>query len=179
MGSPQRMDNTPYLPTGDPLTSVETSKFRSGEFGHVYLDYKGQRWQNVKAGAVFTHAPAVTEIWYWAAGHGFLADTDFTDSEAGVNSPAGILPTGATVPLVSQFFWLLQEGPSVIVSGVTGVNFLANGNIIASTTVGQVTATASGTAPLSQPIGTVHTPIDHTGGAGPVVIDLNIPSRLF
>lgn len=173
-----RLDNSPYLPTGDPKTSVETTKFRAGEFGHVYIDAYGQRWQNVKAGATFTHASAVTEVWYWATAHGFVVDTDYTDSEAARNSVAGLLPTGATVPTVGQYFWLLQEGPTITASGAA-VNFQAGGVIVASATVGLVTVTADGTAPVAQRLGTVHTAVDRSGGAGAVVIDLCIDSRIF
>lgn len=175
--SNNRIDNAPYLPTGDPLTSVETTKFRPGELGHVYIDPQGHRWQCVKAAGTLTHAAAVKECWYWTSAHGFVVDTDLTDSEATVNSVAGFLITGATIPTVNQHFWLLQEALSVTVSGAN-VNFQAGGVIVAGT-VGIVTVTAAGTAPVSQPLGTVHTAVDHSGGAGDVVVDLNIASRLM
>lgn len=174
-----RLDHAPYLTTGDPKTSVETSQFRPGELGHVYIDALGQRWQKVRANTVLTHAPAVKEIWYWVTGHNFVVDSDYTDSEATINAVAGLLPTGATVPTANQYFWLQQSGGAVTVSGITGVNFLAGAVIVGSTTVGQVTCTASGTALVGMPLGTVHTAVDHSGGAGDVVADLDIPSRSY
>ena len=180
MASPMRMDNTAYLPTGYPGSSTETNKFRAGEFGHVYIDYQGKRWQNVKANTVLTLAATASNIVYWAAGHGFLADTDLTDSEGGRNTVAGVLDTvanGVVLPIANQFFWILQEGLSVILNGTT-VNFLANATIIAFTTAGLVSAVAEATAPTSQVLGTVHTAVDRTGGAGTVVCDITIDARI-
>lgn len=174
-----KLDNAPYLPTGDPKTSVETTKFRPGELGHVYIDYVGKRWQCVQAYSTLTHSPAVKEVWYWVTGapHKFVASSDYTASEAGQNSVAGMLPAGGTLPTINQYFWLLQSAGAITMTGNTGVNFTANSVIVASTTVGQVTATAGGTAPVAQQLGTVHTAVDRSGGAGDVVVDLDIVSR--
>jgi hypothetical protein len=180
MSSPQRMDNTPYLPTGYPGSSTETNKFRSGEFGHVYIDYQGKRWQNVRANSVLTQAAVASNLLYWASAHGFIVDTDLTDSEAGRNSCAGVLDTaanGVVLPTANQYFWALQEGTSITCNGTT-TNFLANMVIIPSATVGLVDGIAAGTAPTYLPIGTVHTAVDRSGGAGTVVCDLSIPSRI-
>jgi hypothetical protein len=185
-----KLDSAIFLPTGDPATSIETLPGaggggpypRSGELGHVYPDNTGRRWQKVVYAATLTQAAVLNNLVYWTAAHGFTVDTDYTDSEATVNSAAGVImgTTGNGLSLIGGVLaWVLQEGRTTTVNGIAGVNFLASWNIIASTTAGKVTATAALTAPLSQVIGTVHTPVDNSGGAGPVVIDLDMPSRSY
>jgi hypothetical protein len=179
MASPGLIDKAPYLPTGNPASSVETNKFRSGELGHVYIDYGGRRWQNVKMDTVLTQAAVASNLVYWAAGHGFGADTDLTDSEAGRNTVAGVLASttdGFVAPVASQTFWIIQEGQSITLNG-TNVNFQANESIIASSTVGLVDRVAAGTSVIYRLLGTVHTAVDRSGGAGTVVCDIDIPSR--
>lgn len=180
-----KIDFSPFLPTGDPSTSIETAPGaggggpfpRMGELGHVYQDNTGRRWQKMQMNSVLTQAAVLNNLVYWTSGHKFLVDTDYTDSEATVNSPAGVI--AGTLPTASQLWWALQEMRTCTVNGIAGVNFLAGFVIVASTTVGKVTGTAAATAPVSLPIGTLHTPVDNSGGAGPVVIDLDIPSRSY
>lgn len=185
MPSPMQIDSQPYFGglDGSPLTSTFTAPTggpvpRMGELGHVYLDIQGRRWQHVKANTVLTQAAVASNVFYWAAGHGFLVDTDYTDSEATANSVAGVFAVGQTMPTASQRFWALQGGPSIVMNG-TNVNFLAGMVITPIATVGIVTGTAALTAPPAQKLGTVHTAVDRSGGAGTVVVDLDIDSRSF
>lgn len=180
-----RQTLTPYFEglDGSPLTSTSNAPSggpipRLGELGCVYLDKKGQKWQRVKAAGTLTQAAVASNIAYWSASHGFLVDTDYTDSEAKRNSVAGAFAVGQTLPTANQLFWILQSGPAVTLNGDTD-NFHAGDVIVASTTVGLVVVTDEGTAPIAQKLGTVHTAVDRSGGAGTVVVDLDIESRSF
>jgi hypothetical protein len=185
MPSPMRLDDQPYFGglDGTPLTSTFTPPSggpvpRMGELGHVYIDPRGRRWQHVVAAATLTQAALASNVFYWSSAHGFTVDTDYTDSEATLNSVAGAFAVGQTLPTANQRFWALQGGPSITLNGAA-VNFQAGGVIVASATVGLVAVTAAATAPVSQKLGTVHTAVDRSGGAGTVVVDLDIDSRSF
>lgn len=179
-----RFDNSVFLSTGDPKTSVDTAPTggplpRLGELGKVYQDSTGGRWQRVKGAATFTRTPVAQDLFYWSDATKMLADSDIGDSEAGRNQVAGCIPTGATVPTAGQLFWALQEKRQTKLNG-TAVNFTpAASNIIAFSTGGLVTFIAAGTASTYQPIGTLHTAVDLSGGAGDVVVDLAILSPLY
>ena len=183
--SDTRFDDAPYFSGGEPKLSTDTipSGFggplpRLGELGHKYLDAQGRKWQRVKAAAVLTQAAVASNIAYWSSAHGFVVDCDLTDSEATVNSVAGAFAVGHTLPTANQHFWILQAGPSITLNG-GAVNFTAGMVIVASATVGLVSGTAASTAPIAQKLGTVHTAVDRSGGAGTVVVDLDIDSRSF
>lgn len=185
MAQPMFIDSAVYFSGGEPKLSTDTipASFggplpRLGELGHVYRDISNRTWQRVKAGATLTQAAVASNIAYWAAGHVFVVDTDLTDSEGGRNTVAGAFAVGHTLPTANQHFWILQAGPSITLNG-TNVNFTANGNIVAATTVGLVAVTAESTAPVAQILGTVHTAVDRSGGAGTVVVDLDIAPRSF
>lgn len=180
-----RIDEAPYFTGGEPKLSTDTIPAgfggpipRLGELGHVYIDPNGRKWQRVKANAVLTQAAVASNVFYWVTGHGFVVDADYTDSEATANSVAGVFAVGQTMPTAGQHFWALQGGPSIVMNG-TNVNFLAGMVITPIATVGIVTGTAALTAPPAQKLGTVHTPVDRSGGAGTVVVDLDIESRSF
>lgn len=175
---PGRLDNAPYLSTGDPKTSVGATLFREGELGHVYNAPNGYRWQLVKFEGTLTQAAVASNLVYWKDASTMSATTDLTDSQGSRNTVAGVLHASATMPTANQYAWILQEGDSVTLNGTT-VNFIAGGKIVASSTVGVVTVTAQATAAVDNPIGTVHTAVDRSGGAGTVVCDINIPSRLY
>jgi hypothetical protein len=182
---PARETLTPYFEglDGTPLTSTSTAPVggpipRIGELGRIYIDPSNKRWQRVKAGGTFTQAATASNIAYWAAAHGYIVDTDLTDSEGGRNTVAGAFAVGQTLPTANQLFWILQEGGTITLNG-TNVNFTANANIVAASIVGLVTCTAEATAAIAQVLGTVHTAVDRSGGAGTVVVDLNVPSRSF
>lgn len=173
-----RIDNAPFLETGDPKTSVETTMYRPGELGHVYITPTGKRYQKVQLeNSTLTLAPAVKLIFFWKDRANKVVTFDIGDSEANRNAVAGLLESGATVPTAGQYFWALQEAPSVTATGTT-TNFLAGMVIVAHTGSGHVQGVAAGTAPTCLPIGTVTTAVDLSGGAGDLVIDLNIPSIL-
>lgn len=185
MAQPMFIDSAVYFSGGEPKLSTDTipSSFggplpRLGELGHVYRDIAGRTWQRVKAAGTLTQAAVASNIAYWSASHGFVVDTDLTDSEGGRNTVAGAFAVGHTLPTANQHFWILQAGPSITLNG-TNVNFTANGNIVAASTVGLVAVTAEATAPVAQILGTVHTAVDRSGGAGTVVVDLDIAPRSF
>jgi len=174
---PGKIDNQVYLPTGDPTTSVETAQFRD-ELGKVYNAPNHRRYQKVQYEATLTQAAVASNIVYWKDASSYIVTTDLTDSQGSRNTVAGVLPTSSgTLPTANQYAWVLQEGDSVTLNGTT-VNFQAGGKIVASSTVGVVTVTAQATAAVDEVIGTVHTAVDRSGGAGTVVCDINIPSRL-
>jgi hypothetical protein len=171
-----RIDNAPYLSTGDPKTSVETTMFRPGELGHVHITADGKRYQKVQLeNSTLTLAPAVKLLVFWKDRASKVVTFDIGDSEANRNAVAGVLESGATVPTAGQYFWVLQEGPSITVTGTT-TNFLAGMVIVAHTASNHVQGIAAGTAPTCLPIGTVTTAVDLSGGAGDLVIDLFVPS---
>lgn len=176
MGLPRFLD-APYLPTGDPKTSVETTQYKAGELGGVYRDKTGRRWQKVKYDSTLTQAAVASNIVYWKDASAYEVTTDLTDSAGSRNTVAGVIHADATLPTASQFAWVLQEGDSITLNGAA-VNFQAGGKIVASSTVGLVTVTAQATAAVDQVIGTVATAVDRSGGAGTVVCDIDIPSRL-
>jgi hypothetical protein len=179
---PGRIDNQPYLATGDPATSIGAalntfgpfSKYR--ELGKVYNAPDGKRWQKVLFAATLTQASVLNNIVYWSDAAAATVDTDLTDSEGSRQTVAGVI--AGTLPVAAETAWVLQEGNDVTLNG-TNINFLAGGKIIASATVGVVTATAQATAALDTVIGVVATPVDRSGGAGTVVCNIDINSRLY
>ena len=185
MAQPMFIDTQVYFSGGEPKLSTDTIPTgfggpipRVGELGHIYRGPDGRTWQRVKAAGTLTQAAVASNVFYWAAAHGFVVDTDYTDSEATANSVAGVFAVGQTLPVANQHFWALQGGPAIVMNG-TNVNFLAGMVITPIATVGIVTGTAALTAPPAQKLGTVHTPVDRSGGAGTVVVDLDIDSRSF
>jgi hypothetical protein len=174
--SNNRLNLNPYLETGDPKTSVETTMYRPGELGSVYITPTGKRYQKVQLeNSTLTLAPAVKLIFFWKDRTSYVVTFDIADSEANRNAVAGLLESGATVPTAGQYFWALQEAANVTATGTT-TNFLAGMVIVAHTGSGHVNGIAAGTAPTCLSIGTLSTAVDLSGGAGDVVIDLNIPS---
>ncbi len=171
-----------------PLDSVDTALAAGGggpfnpsqDLGKIYNAPDGKRWQRVVYSSVLTAAAALKTIVYWKDASTMTVDTDLTDSKAGRNSVAGAIITGMTLPVASQYAWLLQEAIGVTVTSIQ-VNCTANAKVVASTTQGKVTVTAEGTAAVDIPIGTVNTAVDHSVdvGGGDVVIDLNVPSLLY
>lgn len=182
---PGRIDNQPFLETGDPRTSIGASTNVGGPFkaarelGKVYNAPDGLRWQKVLYAATLTQAAVASNLVYWSNAAAMTVDTDLTDSQGGAQTVAGVIHADATMPTAGQTAWVLQEGNSITLNGITGVNFQAAGKIVASSTVGKVTVTAAGTAAVDTVIGSVHTAVDNSGGAGPVVCDINIASRLY
>lgn len=160
-----------YLSTSDPATSVETTQFRN-ELGQTYIDYRG-RWRKVQMDSVATEAIAAKKPLYVKSIADFIVTTDLTDSQGNVNTPAGIITTDNTLPAVSQYFWMLERGPAQTAAG-GAINFAAIGGWITSSAAGTVTYTAPGTAAPRAVFGTVNTAVDRSGGAGDVVIDLNV-----
>lgn len=179
-----RIDNQPWLETGDPKTSVTASTATAGPFskyrelGKVYNAPDGTRWQKVLFAATLTQAAVASNVVYWSDASAATVDTDLTDSEGARNTVAGVLHADGTMPTAGQSAWVVQEGNGIVCNG-TNVNFQAGGVIIPFTTVGLVSVIAAGTAPTSPGLGTVGTPVDRSGGAGTVAVDLNIPSRLY
>jgi len=170
-GEPKLSTDTVPAGFGGPFPQI-------GTLGQVYRDITGRTWQRVKAAATLTQAAVASNVLYWSSAHGFTVDTDYTDSEGTANTVAGVFAVGQTLPTAGQHFWALQGGPSIVMNG-TNVNFLAGMVITPIATVGIVTGTAALTAPPAQKLGTVHTPVDRSGGAGTVVVDLDIDSRSF
>ncbi len=185
MAQPMTINSQQHFSGGEPKLSTDTVPTgfggpfpQIGTLGQVYRDIYGRSWQRVKANTVLTQAAVASNVFYWAAAHGFVIDTDYTDSEATVNSVAGVFAVGQTLPTANQHFWALQGGPAIVMNG-TNINFLAGMQITAIATVGIVTGTAALTAAPAQYLGSVHTPVDRSGGAGTVVVDLDITPRSF
>lgn len=182
---PGRIDNQIYLTiSGQPEKSVWASTNLNGPFsgprdlGKVYNGPDGRRWQKVKYAATLTQAAVASNIVYWKDVTAAEVDTDLTDSAGSRNTVAGVIEANATLPTAGQFAFVLQEADSTTLNGAA-VNFQAGGKIIASSTVGVVTVTAQATAAVDNPFGTVATAVDRSGGAGTVVCDIDIPSRLY
>lgn len=181
---PGRIDNQPFLETGDPRTSIGASTATGGPFlktrelGKVYNAPDGLRWQKVLFAATLTQASVAGNLVYWSDVSTCTVDTDLTDSEGSRNSVAGAIHADATLPTAGQTAWVVQEGNGLVLNGAA-VNFQAGGKIVASATVGLVTVTAQATAAVDNVLGTVGTAVDRSGGAGTVAVDLNIPSRLY
>lgn len=181
---PGRIDHQPYVPTGKPETSTWASTAADGPFGgrrdlgKVYYGPNGDRWQKVTWDGTFTAAAAASNIVYWQDASAAKATTDLTDSAGSRNTVAGVIHADATMPTAGGFSFILQEDDSVTLNGAA-VNFQAGGKISASATVGLVTVTAQATAAVDNVIGTVATAVDRSGGAGTVVCDIDIPSRLY
>lgn len=172
-----RNTNQVYLTTGDPATSVETTQFRPSDLGQTYTNSVG-RWRKVQMDSVATQAIATKIPLYIKDRNNFVVSTDLTDSEGEGNTPAGVIPVGSTLPTVSQYFWMLERGPAITMAGGV-VNFAAVGGWITSAAVGVVTYTAPGTAAPRATYGTVQTAVDRSGGAGDVVVDLNVNTGIW
>lgn len=181
---PGRIDNQPYLETGDPRTSIGAATATGGPFnklrelGKVYNAPDGLRWQKVLYAATLTQAAVASNVVYWSDAANATVDTDLTDSEGSRNTIAGVIHADATLPTAGQTAWVVQEGNGIVCNGAA-VDFAAGGKIIGSATVGKVTVTAQATAAVDVVIGTVGTAVDRSGGAGTVAVDLNIASRLY
>lgn len=183
-----KLDQAPYFAGNGPQFSVQAAVSAGGggpflssrELGKVYNGPDGKRWQKVVAAATLTQAAVASNLIYWPTGTGVTVDTDLTDSLAGLNSVAGCIAADQSpLPTAGQYFWVLQEGTAIALNGITGVNFVAKAKIIASSTVGNITCLTEATAPTSQLLGIVYTAVDHSGGAGVVVCNFEVPSRLY
>jgi hypothetical protein len=183
-----KVDNAIFFEGGTPQASTSAALGVGGggpfvpsrNLGKVYVGVDGKRWQRMKAAATLTQAAVASNIFYWSDISTMTVDTDLTDSQGGRNTVAGVFSdaSDAVLPTAGQFFWGLQEALSQTLNG-TNVNFTAAAKIIASATVGLVTCTVQGTAAVDVVIGTVHTAVDRSGGAGTVVCDIDIPSRVY
>jgi hypothetical protein len=153
-----RIDNSPYLSTGDPKTSVETTMFRPGELGHVYITVDGKRYQKVQLeNSTLTLTIAVKQICFWKDRANKVVTFDIADAEAGRegwNGVAGLLESGATVPTAGQYFWVLQEGNNVVGLATSGT-WAAYDKVIAGAGSGRVDRVVAGTAATYTVIGTV------------------------
>lgn len=182
---PGRIDSQIYLiVSGQPEKSVWAATNTNGPFsgprdlGKVYNAPDGSRWQKVKYAATLTQAAVASNLVYWKDISAAEVDTDLTDSEGSRQSVAGVIHADATLPVASEYAFVLQEDEEVTLNGTT-VNFQAGGKICASATVGLVTVTAQATAVVDTQLGWVHTAVDRSGGAGTVVCDIDIASKLY
>lgn len=180
-----RIDNQVFLKTsGRPELSVHAATDLNGPFsgprdlGKVYNAPDGRRWQKVKYAATLTQPAVASNLVYWSATQSATVDTDLTDSEGSRQSVAGVIHADATLPVAGEHAWVLQEGNSITLNGAA-VNFQAGGKIVASATVGLVTVTAQATAVVDTQLGYVKTAVDRSGGAGTVVCNIDIASRLY
>jgi hypothetical protein len=167
------IDNAQYIATGDPKTDVQTTLYRPSDLGRFYQFGRDLYMRAQLENSTLTVTPAVKLPVYFKDRANSIVTFDIGDSEATVNAVAGFLEVGATVPAAGQYFFVLVNGDARTVAG-TNVNFQAGGVIVAAAAGALVSVTASGTAPVSQKLGTVNTAVDRSGGAGDVVIDVAV-----
>jgi hypothetical protein len=190
--SPSRFEQpTVYLQSGDPEGENNPTLAYPGQLGIRFTMISPQRgapgtasgtagrskrYQLVKTDSTMTVAPFPGATAYWGDKSQYVVTTNNPTNAYGRNRVAGrfcnlVTPGNITCVQIG--------GPGImkLIDGVTQANVLPGAYVIADPAGANAKAqvTATGTAPVTQPFGTVASPLNFNTAALEVMVDLNVP----
>jgi hypothetical protein len=137
---------------------------------------RSKRYQIVKTDSTMTVAPYPGAVAFWGDKSQYVVTTTNPTSAYGRNRVAGKFSNAITPGNIGcvQF-----EGPGAVklADNVTQANVLAGAYVIADPggVNGKANVTATGTAPVTTPLGTVSSPLAFNTADLTVIVDLNVP----